>query len=247
MSQVDVIDRILSEVCLDSRIPDGIFKLDENVHVEALRELFVDKWGLTLENAVELTNAMLEGRFPERQAYNKDGILVTFPTPKHKAKALAKGTHFDKNPNPQPQQSPDPNSQMPANQTEPEPEPPKGAPVFPAQEPGTQEPGTQVSVGPTSIRQGNQTLAIEPPAGSEPPASSPTPPSATTTPPETPEQIAAEKEVVKQMIQSDDTAITSISHPNISEKCVWELAVLKEHAITNGFSEAIDFFNRYIK
>jgi hypothetical protein len=39
-----------------------------------------------------------EGNFPERQAYNKDGLLVTFPTPEYKQRAIKRGTHFEENP-----------------------------------------------------------------------------------------------------------------------------------------------------
>jgi hypothetical protein len=39
-----------------------------------------------------------EGKYPERQAYNADGLLVTFPTPEYKQRAIARGTHFEKNP-----------------------------------------------------------------------------------------------------------------------------------------------------
>ena len=30
--------------------------------------------------------------------YNKDGLLVTFPSPEYKQRAIARGTHFEKNP-----------------------------------------------------------------------------------------------------------------------------------------------------
>ena len=43
-------------------------------------------------------NKMLEGKYPERQAYNSNGILVTFPTPEYKQKAIQRGTHFEENP-----------------------------------------------------------------------------------------------------------------------------------------------------
>jgi hypothetical protein len=68
--------------------------------MNALRDYFL-KRGITKEAAIHVTNRMVEGKFPERQAYNKDGILVTFPTPKHKANAISRGTHFEKNPSPQ--------------------------------------------------------------------------------------------------------------------------------------------------
>lgn len=92
------IDRILLEVCLDERVQDGIFDLSNDIHMDVLRENLVDKFGLSLENARSIHNKMLEGKYPERQAYNKDGLLVTFPTPQHKQKAIQRGTHFEKDP-----------------------------------------------------------------------------------------------------------------------------------------------------
>jgi len=37
-------------------------------------------------------------KHPERQAYNKNGILVTFPTPEYKQRAIKRGTHTEENP-----------------------------------------------------------------------------------------------------------------------------------------------------
>jgi hypothetical protein len=93
-----VIDRILAEICLDERLPDGIFDLSNNVHMDVLRENLQDHMGLSLNDALEIHNKMLEGKYPERQAYNKDGLLVTFPTPQHKAKAIQRGSHFEQDP-----------------------------------------------------------------------------------------------------------------------------------------------------
>ena len=44
------------------------------------------------------TNGGVEGKYPERQAYNAKGILVTFPTPEYKADAIKRGTHFEEDP-----------------------------------------------------------------------------------------------------------------------------------------------------
>src|ERR1035437_7179187 len=96
----NILDRVFNEVCLDERITDGVFKMEEATHMDALREYFLNK-GVPREAAIAVTNRMVEGKYPERQAYNQDGILVTFPTPQHKARAIARGTHFEKNPVPQ--------------------------------------------------------------------------------------------------------------------------------------------------
>ena len=92
-----MIDKILNNVCLDERITDGIFQMDNNEHMDVLQEHLV-KLGLNANDAVECRNRMVEGKYPERQAYNKDGLLVTFPTPEYKQRAIARGTHFEKNP-----------------------------------------------------------------------------------------------------------------------------------------------------
>lgn len=92
-----LIDKILNEVSLDQRVSNGIFSIEENAHMEALREFLV-KSGLTENDVVSYSNKILEGKYPERQAYNVNGILVTFPTPDYKQAAIKKGTHFEKNP-----------------------------------------------------------------------------------------------------------------------------------------------------
>lgn len=92
-----IIDRILNDVSLDSRITDGIFLLEENAHMDVLREYLVNK-GIEEEVVREFTNLVLDGKYPERQAYNANGILVTFPTPEYKARAIKRGTHFEKDP-----------------------------------------------------------------------------------------------------------------------------------------------------
>lgn len=94
----NIIDRILAEVCLDERIQDGIFDMSNNSHMEALRESMTDKFGISLNDSLSIHNKMVEGKYPERQAYNKDGLLVTFPTPQHKARAIQRGTHFEQDP-----------------------------------------------------------------------------------------------------------------------------------------------------
>jgi len=209
----NVVDKIFAEVCLDERIKDGIFRLENEEHMDALRDYFT-KRGIAREDAVHVTNRMLEGRFPERQAYNKDGILVTFPTPQHKQKAIQRGTHFEKNPAPQ---NTTPPRTAPAKEAPPQ---PKAAPDIPApeKEPAPAEP-KQPEAGspiPTKIAQGGKELAIEPLGGDKPEAT-PVPPSQPSVPvPKTPERVAAEKEVVRQIFATDDTALSPVS-PKLNE------------------------------
>ena len=82
----------------DISIEDGVFDLSKQEHIEILRGNLLEV-GMSVETVTDYLNKVVEGKFPERQAYNKNGILVTFPTPEYKQKAIAKGTHFDKNPN----------------------------------------------------------------------------------------------------------------------------------------------------
>lgn len=90
-------DKLLNTICLDERIQDGTFTMENDGHMDILQE-YLEKYGLTKEEAEGVRNKMLEGRFPERQAYNKNGLLVTFPTPEYKARAIKRGTHFEQNP-----------------------------------------------------------------------------------------------------------------------------------------------------
>lgn len=223
MSQI--IDHILSSVCLDERVKDGIFQMEEEQHMNALRDHLVQRGGLTLEDAISVTNRMLEGKYPERQAYRKeDGILVTWPSPKHKQKAMFEnpGKYVEENP-------------MPKKEPAPEPEAPK--PIVPEPKP--------IEPEPSSVNQGGQMLAIEPPRGPEKPEAPPEPPVPPVTAPKTPEEIAAQKAVVQQMIKTDDTAITQLHPPPIPENCVKQLRVLREHAISQGLSEASEFLKKY--
>lgn len=92
-----LIETILNDVCLDKRVKDGCFKIENPDHMDALREYLV-KRGMDEVMAKEYCNKVVEGKYPERQAYNQNGILVTFPTPEYKARAIKKGTHFEQDP-----------------------------------------------------------------------------------------------------------------------------------------------------
>jgi len=89
---------IINDICCDSRIKDGVLKLENPDHVFIVQE-YLEKAGYSLNEIVDKTANLFEaGRFPDRQAYNKDGILVTFPSKEYRDRAVNKGTHFAENP-----------------------------------------------------------------------------------------------------------------------------------------------------
>jgi len=89
---------VLNDVCCDYRIKNGTINLKNEDHVFVLQE-YLEKAGFDIETIVDKTAKLFEtGRFPERQAYNKDGILVTFPSKEYRDRAINKGTHFAENP-----------------------------------------------------------------------------------------------------------------------------------------------------
>lgn len=260
-----ILDRVFNEVCLDPRVSDGIFKMDEAPHMDALRDYFIRK-GITKEAAIHVTNRMTEGKFPEKQAYNREGVLCTFPTPQHKARAIARGTHFEKNPVPQVQQQQD------AAQEEP-PQAPPGSKPEPGELPpdddedekdtdkdeddddeggggGGSHGGGGGGGGDGSVFQGDKQLAIEPPRGEEKPESTPQPPQSTVPPaPRTPERVAAEKEISRQILSTDDTTLSNIGGPiGVNESKVnHQLRELYKKADEWGFDEAVKFLTPYVK
>jgi hypothetical protein len=93
-----IYNKVLDSVSVDPRLETGIFDIHNNDHLSIFREYLV-KEGISIEDSISLSNRLAEaGKFPERQAYNKDGLLVTFPSPEHKQRAIARGTHWEKNP-----------------------------------------------------------------------------------------------------------------------------------------------------
>ena len=89
---------IINEASCDKRIKNGILDIKNEEHILILEEYLI-KYGYPMEEVVnKMSKYIKEGNFPERQAYNKDGILVTFPSPEYKQRAIRKGTHFERNP-----------------------------------------------------------------------------------------------------------------------------------------------------
>ncbi len=91
------INELLNEICLDERVTNGVFDIFNDQHLEVLREKLL-KMGLSLKETIEISNQVIEGKYPERQAYNSKGILVTFPNPEYKQRAIRRGTHFEEDP-----------------------------------------------------------------------------------------------------------------------------------------------------
>jgi hypothetical protein len=260
-----LIDQILNEVCLDERIQDGIFDMSNNSHMDALRESMSDKFGISLNDCTSLHNKMLEGKYPERQAYNKDGLLVTFPTPQHKSRAIQRGTHFEQNPakgqsnvfgaggqqppaggqQPAPAAPKQPSAEPPAEPKDPAPNvfdkepapapatgqstpsslPPSDSPTPTSPPSGGDAPSSGGSSLPASGAQpppatpGQPPLAVEPAAPATPgqPGNPAPPPNFDT--PKSPEQRAAEAQVVKQMLSGGDNNPSSPTMPlNVSEQ-----------------------------
>lgn len=95
----EFIKQILSDICLDERIKDGTFNIQDKTHLGILKEYVTEAVDGEFAHALlEHLIKVDEGNFPERQAYNKDGILVTFPDPESKKAAIARGTHSENAP-----------------------------------------------------------------------------------------------------------------------------------------------------
>ena len=247
----NIVDRVFSEVCLDERVSDGIFKMEEEAHMDALRDYFVKK-GITKEAAIHVTNRMVEGKYPDRQAYRKeDGILVTWPSPKHKAKAMQEnpGKYIEQDPMPkQHEPVPDPVKKEPRADKPPT---EKEVPTKPDDEEKEKSlprssGGSNLFGGDKKVDQGGKELAVEPPRGNEKPE--PIAPAPTVAPPvpRTPERVAAEKEVVQQIFATSNNSLSNIEPP-LNEVCRFQLNELYKKADELGFKEAVTFLTPYVK
>ena len=154
------INNLIMEVCLDARIGSGIIDLNNLLHREIIAEHLLDD-GVDVTTVVGIVNelAIRDGKYPDRQAYNKEGWLVTFPSPEYKNAAIKKGTHFASDPTHgkggmniyykrkgkqkrMAQQDPsavEPSAQQ-GQQNNPPPQEPAQAPQAPAQAPAQQAP-----------------------------------------------------------------------------------------------------------
>jgi hypothetical protein len=261
-----IFDRILSEVCLDERIPDGTFDMSNNLHMEVLRENLSDQ-GIALNDVKHIHNKMLEGKFPERQAYNKDGLLVTFPTPAHKHRAIQRRTHFEQDPTAgqaQPQTNPNvfgggqppaekPSSTAPPAAKKPAPEPAtdqgSSLPASDSSAPAPAPSGGGAPSSPSSLPSSDssspdnqQTLEVEPPPAQQQQAPNP-PPNFNTT--KTPEERAAEAQVVKQLMKGGDNNPSFM--PTLNERRYLELTRIFNFAKEMGYTEALKVISEALK
>lgn len=234
------IEKFINVLCLDFRIRDGIFSIEDNNHMNILEEHLV-KYGVELNEARDIRNRVVEGRFPERQAYNKNGILVTFPTPEYKDRAIKRGTHFEENPvkkqpnifsTQQPTQQPAQQPAQPQQQEKPTEQPVKQKTDSPREEPSKLQPAPATQpVATTPVAPVAQTpqqpiatpVGVSQPTGSQQPVVLPTdasvPQSAVVIPPsekKTPEQKQAEAEYVEKLLK---TEISIDEAKNLGWKC----------------------------
>jgi hypothetical protein len=258
------INNILLEWSLrsDSGMPD----LDDS-GVNALYSSLISN-GLNEELSYGITSLIAEkGKYPERQAYNKNGLLVTFPTPEYKARAIAKGTHFEKNPKVGQsnlfgggQNAPD-KSSPPG--TTPEVPPSSGSDSSELPKSDSSPDGTDGDSSATTGDTPNQssdktsggpvasTTSSEPKSPPAPETTSKEPANVVQPKPtpqvvqKTPQEIAAEKEVVKQILNTDDTlpVVAGVGGSGITE----ELKVLSDIANTLNFKESVSFLNKVLK
>lgn len=100
MSKVSkYINSVIASACLDERVASGFIDINNIIHREVIAEHLID-FGLDVTTVTEIVNelAIRDGKYPDRQAYNKEGWLVTFPSPEYKNAAIKKGTHFASDP-----------------------------------------------------------------------------------------------------------------------------------------------------
>ena len=213
----NIFEKVLNSVSLDPRIKDGIFNLEENEHMDILREYFIGK-GIPEESVIEFCNNVVEGKYPERQAYNAKGILVTFPTPEYKQQAIKRGTHFEEDPTkraanvfsnepaapaPTPASAPkqpkdDTKTSLPLSQaTQPSAEP--AAPAKP------ESPGVSTQEPPPAATTAAPQQASEPEAEPVEPTELPPPT------PKSPAEKEADKHFIKGMLKGDDYMLEQVA------------------------------------
>lgn len=92
-----LIEEIILDVCLHENVKDGIVNFSIQEHVDALISV-LKKRTSNIDLIKEITNKLNEGKYPDRQAYNREGFLVTFPNPEYKKKALSTGEYSNQDP-----------------------------------------------------------------------------------------------------------------------------------------------------
>jgi hypothetical protein len=256
----NIFDTVLRDISFDSRITNGIFDIEKNDHMDILREYFTNK-GIDSETVREYTNGVLEGKYPERQAYNVKGILVTFPTPEYKANAIKRGTHFEDDPTKRA-----PNVFAAAQQDKaaartpaaekPESPAPKAAPTSlptsaagPAPAPtDTKTPGQSPGKTPEQSPEAPPatTQAPQPPPEAAEPEPEPT--ELPEVPPKSPAEKTADKNVIKTMLKGDDYMLEDITPPEspystTAETIAWQKGY--KEGYKSGYEDGIDEASRH--
>ena len=93
-----LLEDLITECECDNRIETGIFDIYNTEHLVVLSE-HMTSHGISesvIEDAIQ--SMVDEGKYPERQAYNKEGWLVTFPSKEYRDAAIKKKTHFSSDP-----------------------------------------------------------------------------------------------------------------------------------------------------
>lgn len=89
---VDIINEAILDVCANPLVENGTFDPTNNEHIFLLMENL--DGNLEEEYIVKAVEALrCEGKHPERQAYNKEGWLVTFPSREYRDAAIKRRTH----------------------------------------------------------------------------------------------------------------------------------------------------------
>lgn len=88
------IEDVILETSLDSRIEEGIFDIYNLDHLDIMGEHMKSR-GIDEPIIQEIIEKVIqsEGKYPERQAYNREGWLVTFPSQQYRDAAVKRGTH----------------------------------------------------------------------------------------------------------------------------------------------------------
>ena len=90
---LEAVNGSILDICVHPLVEDGTFDVQNTEHMFLLMESLIEKNfdDTTVSEVVKVLRR--EGKHPERQAYNKEGWLVTFPSKEYRDAALKKGTH----------------------------------------------------------------------------------------------------------------------------------------------------------
>lgn len=89
----EFISSIITEASLDARIQSGIVDLSKLEHLQVVAEAMYNACEDEIIVNEFISEFLCEGKYPDRQAFNKEGWLVTFPSKEYRDAAIKKGTH----------------------------------------------------------------------------------------------------------------------------------------------------------